>query len=162
MRAGDLIEALELDSEESVTRFDRETGRTVMVDSKSWSAFEEGTEDELGDLPDWQEQETGISRAAPLWKTPGSASSASPTSSNSTNTTTWSRFIGTVDDAEAAEQLWRAIKGKGAFRYFKDTARRLGLLERWYRYRDSAMKRVVLSHGAEASDIPFEDDIKDR
>jgi hypothetical protein len=32
------------------------------------------------------------------------------------------RFIGTVENAEAAEQLWRAIKGKGAFRYFKDTA----------------------------------------
>ena len=29
------------------------------------------------------------------------------------------RFIGTVQDNTTAEQLWRAIKGKGAFRYFK-------------------------------------------
>lgn len=36
-------------------------------------------------------------------------------------------FIGSVADADAADQLGRAIRGKGAFRYFKDTLHRLGL-----------------------------------
>ena len=71
------------------------------------------------------------------------------------------RFIGTVEDAEAVEQLWRAIKGKGAFRYFKDTASRLGLLEDWYRYRADAMKEFVMDW-AEANNIRCEDDVKGR
>jgi hypothetical protein len=57
------------------------------------------------------------------------------------------RFIGAVEDAQASEQLWRAIKGKGAFRYLKDTASRLDLLERWYRYRDEAMREFCQGVG---------------
>jgi Uncharacterised protein family (UPF0158) len=67
------------------------------------------------------------------------------------------RFIGTVENAGAAEQLWRAIKGKGAFRYFKDTASRLGLLKQWYQYRDEAMREFVRDW-AEAHQVPFVDD----
>ena len=32
------------------------------------------------------------------------------------------------------DDLERAIRGKGAFRRFKDTAARLGVLNEWYRY----------------------------
>src|SRR5437660_12323574 len=71
------------------------------------------------------------------------------------------RFIGTVEDSEAAEQLWRAIKGKGAFRYFKDTASRLGLLERWYQYRDEAMKEFVVGW-AEAHNVPLAGDTEEK
>ena len=37
------------------------------------------------------------------------------------------RFIGSLADAAVADQLWRAVKGKGAFRYFKDTLHRRGI-----------------------------------
>lgn len=63
----------------------------------------------------------------------------------------------TVQDSEAAEQLWRAVKGNGAFRYFKDTANRLGLLKPWYRYRDDAL-RTYVRDWAEAHQIPVIDD----
>ena len=71
------------------------------------------------------------------------------------------RFIRTVVDAEAAEQLWRAIKGKGAFRYFKDTAARLDLLDEWFRYRDEAMKEFVIDW-AKDNNLAYDDDIKPR
>jgi hypothetical protein len=67
------------------------------------------------------------------------------------------RFIGTVESTQAAEELWRATKGKGAFRFFKDTARRLGLLDQWYRYRDAAVKEHVMGW-AEANQVTVEDD----
>jgi hypothetical protein len=67
------------------------------------------------------------------------------------------RFIGTVEDSAAAEQLWRAIKSKGAFRHFKDTANRLGMLKHWYEYRDNTMKEFVRDW-AEAHEIPIVDD----
>ena len=55
------------------------------------------------------------------------------------------RFIRSIPDESNAEQLWRAIKGKGAFRSFKDTLHRLGIEDRWYRYRDEAMKDFITS-----------------
>ncbi len=58
-------------------------------------------------------------------------------------------FIGTIETAEIADQLWQAIKGKGAFRYFKDTLHRLGLEDRWYHFRDQAMKEFVLAWAEE-------------
>ncbi len=61
------------------------------------------------------------------------------------------RFIETVEDGETAEALWRAIKGRGAFRCFNDTADRLGLLDRWFRYRDEAMKEFVIAWAKETS-----------
>ena len=70
------------------------------------------------------------------------------------------QFIGTVRSAEAADQLWQAIKGKGAFRYFKDTADRLGLLNRWFQYRNDAVKEFVVEW-AEDNNVPYEDDVKD-
>lgn len=62
------------------------------------------------------------------------------------------RFIQTVDDEELRQRLWRAIKGRGAFRYFRDVlydhpevqeewldfkhARRRQRAERWLARRD--------------------------
>jgi hypothetical protein len=39
------------------------------------------------------------------------------------------------------DDLERAIRGKGAFRRFKDTAARLGVLNEWYRYLAAAYRR---------------------
>lgn len=71
------------------------------------------------------------------------------------------RFIGTAEDAAAAEELWRAIKGKGAFRYFKDAAARLGLLDNWYRFLEDAARAFVIDW-AEANGVPFVDDTEPR
>jgi hypothetical protein len=39
----------------------------------------------------------------------------------------------------AANKIYGAISGKGAFRRFRETASRLGLLDEWHAYRDNAM-----------------------
>jgi hypothetical protein len=45
------------------------------------------------------------------------------------------------------EQLERALHGKGAFRYFKDTARRLGVEQDWYAYRTMALEEIARAWG---------------
>jgi hypothetical protein len=45
------------------------------------------------------------------------------------------------------EQLERALHGKGAFRYFKDTARRLGVEQDWYAYRTKGLERIAREWG---------------
>jgi len=158
-KLSDLIEAIEFHSDEFVTRFDRQTGRIVTVEDDILRAFKEDREDELGALPDWQKQELEIARA--IEEDDGRRFIAAPDKFDFNEYRHMERFIGTVEDTDAAEQLWRAIKGKGAFRYFKDTANRLGLLRRWYQYRDNALKEFVIDW-AEANDIPYEDDLKER
>ncbi len=154
-KLSELIEAFEFESEEMVTRFDRETRRPVHVERHIVSAFEEGEEDELGDLADWQKEELEIAKA--VAEDDGERFIALPDKLDFHEYRHMERFIGTVKSAQAAEELWRAIKGKGAFRYFKDTTSRLGLLDQWYQYRDAALKEHVMDW-AEVNEVTVEDD----
>jgi hypothetical protein len=158
-KLSDLMEPLEFELEEHITRFDRQTGRMVSVERHILSAFEEGQEAELGDVPDWQKNELESARA--MAEDDGRRFIGAPDKFDFHEYRHMERFIGTVEDPDAAEQLYRAIKGKGAFRYFKDTAHRLGLIEQWYRYRDDAMKEFIIGW-AEANNVPYEDDLKER
>ena len=158
-KLSELIDALEFESEESVTRFDRQTGRIVSVDRHILSAFEEGEEDELGHLADWQKEGLEIARA--VAGDDGERFIDAPDKFDFHEYRHMERFIGTVENAQVAEELWRAIKGKGAFRGFKDTAHRLGLLDQWYRYRDAAAKEHVIAW-AEANQVTVEDDTQNR
>jgi hypothetical protein len=123
------------------------------------SALEEGDDEALHDLPDWQKEEIEIARC--MVDDEGERFLPLPDKFDFHEYRHMERFIGTVENAEIAEQLWWAIKGKGAFRYFKDTARRLGLLEQWHQYWDDVMKEFVIEW-AKAHNVPYEDDIKAR
>jgi len=159
IKLSELINALEFDSEDWVNRVDLQNGCIVTVEESLLNSLEEGEGEALQDLPDWQKEEIEIARA--MAEDSGERFLPVPDKFDFHEYRHMERFIGTVENAEAAEQLWRAIKGKGAFRYFKDTASRLGLLDRWYQYRDDAMKEFVVEW-AEAHNVPHEDDIKAR
>ena len=158
-KLSELVEALEFDSDERVTKVDLQNGCVVTVGRSVLGALEEDDEESLGDLPNWQKEEVEIARA--IAEDSGERFVDAPDKFDFHEYRQMERFIGTVEDAEAAEHLWRAIKGKGAFRCFKDTASRLGLLERWYQYRDDAMREFVVEW-AEANNVPYVDDLKDR
>jgi Uncharacterised protein family (UPF0158) len=153
-KLSDLIDVLLMDSPEHVTRFDRQTGQIVRVERSILSAVEEGAEDSLTHAPDWQKAEVEVARA--LCEDAGERFLHPPDKFDFNEYRQMERFIGTLSDQEAADQLWRAIKGKGAFRYFKDTLHRLGIQEEWYRYRDEAMKEFVIGW-AEANNVLYED-----
>lgn len=146
----DLTDALEMFSEESGSWLNRQTGQVVVVDNEVMQAVEsaEGDAQPAG-LADWQLEQVPAARAisadAPHYL-------ALPDKFDFHEYRHLERFIGTVADTESADQLWRAIKGKGAFRHFKDTAARLGLLEAWYAYRDAAQNRFILDW-AEANGV---------
>ena len=157
IKLSELVETLEFDSVEHVTSVDLQNGCVVSVDCTILSAVEADDEASLGDLPDWQKPELEIARA--IVGDSGARFVAAPAKFDFHEYRHMERFIGTVADAGAAEQLWRAIKGKGAFRYFKDTASRLDLLSAWYEYREKAMKKFVVAW-AESRQISFVDDMK--
>ena len=154
-----LIDALDFDSPEHTHWADRQNGSVVMLDNTVRRAVEEEDEGVLSRLADWQKPEVEIARAiVDQW---GGRFVVAPAKFDFHEYGHMARFVGTVADAEAAEPLRRAIKGKGAFRHFKNTAARLGVLDDWFRYRDAAMKEFVMAW-AEAKGVPFEEDVKPR
>ena len=153
-----LIEALEFDFEEIRAFVDLENGCVVMVQRSVLSDVEEEDEEALSDVPDWQKDEVEIARA--IVADSGKRFVTPPDKYEFHEYRQMERFIGTVRNAGAADQLSQAIRGKGAFRYFKDTADRLGLLNQWFQYRNDAMKEFVVDWAAD-NNVPYEDDVKD-
>ena len=52
-------------------------------------------------------------------------------------------FIYQLPSGENQDILDRAIRGRGAFRRFKDKLYDLGLEQQWYKYRDDAYERIA-------------------
>jgi hypothetical protein len=160
-KLSDLTESLQFSSDGYVLRYDREQGRTVMTEQTLLSALEEGRDEKelLMELPDWQQEQVQIAKA--ILEDANDRFIDPPSKFDFHEYRHMERFIGSLDDASAADQLWRAIKRPGAFRSFKGTAARLNLLQRWYEYRDAAMKQFVIGW-AEDNDVPYEDDLVQR
>ena len=138
----DLIDALEMESEEWGSWLDRHTGQIVAIETDVIHAVEAVGEDVVAEkINAGTDEELGAARAIcagdPRYL-------ALPTQFDFHEYRSMEKFIGAVADAGKADQLWRAIKGKGAFRHFKDTAHRLDLIKDWYRYRDDAMNEFML------------------
>jgi hypothetical protein len=155
VKISDLIQVLEFDSDEYGNWVDLQTGSVVRLAHSLISAIEEGDEEALESMADWEKEEVEIAKV--IVADSGERFVGAPDKFDFHEYRQMERFIGTVEDSADAEQLWRAIKGDGAFRYFKDTASRLGVLKEWYHYRDNAIKEFVRDW-AEAHQIPIVDD----
>jgi hypothetical protein len=64
------------------------------------------------------------------------------------------RFCYSVEDEAIRDDLCHAIRGRGAFRYFKEKIHDYGIAENWYRYRDEALREIAIAWCAE-NGIPY-------
>jgi hypothetical protein len=55
------------------------------------------------------------------------------------------RFCDAVDEDTIRNDLSRALRGRGAFRRFKDRVHGYGMAEAWYRSRDAALREIARS-----------------
>ena len=66
------------------------------------------------------------------------------------------RFSLSIEYERISEELLSAIRGRGAFRRFKDTIHRLKVAEAWYCFRDQAYRQIAIDwceqHGIEYID----------
>lgn len=141
LKIDDLIDAFETLGDENSAFADRETGRVFTV----WDDMKRAAEDEGDDeaVTHWSEAAMRQVREI-LADFKGKRYVPLPAKWDFHEFRHMERFIGTVESPAAAEELDRAIRGKGAFRYFKETAARHGLLDAWYKYRDDAIRRHLL------------------
>ena len=63
-------------------------------------------------------------------------------------------FAQSQTDREGAENLLRAIHGRGAFRYFKDKVNQYGLQDEWFEFKKRSLEEIAREALKEAG-IPF-------
>lgn len=55
-----------------------------------------------------------------------------------------SDFAGTLESEAQYAQVRDAMRGRGAFRQFKDTVRRLDIEDKWFAFKRQALERIAL------------------
>ena len=136
----DIIDALEMQSDESISYLDRDAGQVVVVSEEVLREAEEGGDAEP-DLPRWQKDEWEIAqrivstdRFIPL-----------PTKSDVHEWGIMQDFSRSIGSEGIRDELSRAIRGAGAFRNFKNGVRRLGVESAWFAFRADALRQIALS-----------------
>jgi|SRR5882672_6887532 len=135
----DIIEGLEFLTDEGSSYLNTTTGEVVYVTTEELRAAEE--EQPLEDFPAWQHDALRIARDIvetdhylPL-----------PDRFEINEYHVMERFCLSVDNDDLRDDLCDAIRGRGAFRRFKDKVQVYGMAEEWYRYRDNALREMAMA-----------------
>jgi Uncharacterised protein family (UPF0158) len=129
----DILDALEMPMDETPAFVDRETGEVITMERQMLHDAEEAEEDpEDEELTLARQIQFDPGRYPPL-----------PDSHDIHEYSIMEDFIATVQDNRIREELFRAIGGRGAFRYFKDTIARYGISDQWYKFRANALTTIA-------------------
>jgi hypothetical protein len=143
----DIVGALEIQFDEMRSFVDLETGQVHTVSRDEMRAAEESGEDE----DDEEDEETKLLKRI-VWMDESILELPDKFEVNE-----WSimeDFSLSVTSNRIRDDLLRAIEGKGAFRYFKDTIRRHGIEKEWYAFRDQALREIA-KDWCEENHIPW-------
>ena len=136
----DIIDALEIQLEESLSFLNPETGRVETVSNDLLREAEEGVTERHLDLPAWQVEEWEIAKRI--------ASSVEyrrlPTKYEVHEWAIMRDFAQTVEPNRIHEDLLSAVHGKGAFRTFRYSLQRHGLEAVWFAFRTRALRQIAV------------------
>jgi hypothetical protein len=138
----DIVDALEMQLDESSSFLDRDTGQVETVSHVLLREAEESGDDEEPDhLPTWQKQEWEIAKRI----VSADRFQELPTKFDVHEWAIMQDFSHSVESDSIREDLLHAIHGAGAFRNFKDNLRRHGIESAWFAFRTEALRRIALS-----------------
>ena len=150
VRLNDIVDALEMQFDESSSFLDLDTGQVETVSHVLLREAEESG-DEEPDLPAWQKHEwetakriVSTDRFQPL-----------PTKFEVHEWAIMQDFSSSVESERIREDLLQAIHGAGAFQNFKNTLRRHGIESAWFAFRTEALRQIALGW-CEENQIPWE------
>jgi hypothetical protein len=143
----DIVEALDLQSDELHSSLDPNTGEIITFNDEEISIVQRGNWESA---PAWmQEQLPKIKRALEddrILELPDRA-----------HIDEWRMmqdFVVEEEQCRCRSELESAVHGDGAFRRFRDAIRRLGLEDKWLRYREVGYERVA-REWLEENNIPY-------
>jgi hypothetical protein len=138
VRLDDIVEALEMQFDESASYLDLDTGQVVTV-SKDLLRAAEDPGDEEPDLPTWQRDEWELAKRI----VSTDRFRELPTKFDVHEWAIMQDFSRSLQSDSIREDLLRAIHGAGAFRNFKDTVRRHGIDSAWFAFRTEALRQIA-------------------
>jgi len=152
VKLSDIIIGMECQSDDSSSYLNKNTGEIVMISDEELQAAEDG--DSLEKYPEWQQE---IIKIAQDILESYENYVALPSKFDIHEYRIMERFCLSIEDERISESLYYAIKGKGAFRRFKDGIYRFGVAEDWYKYRERAFTRIA-KEWCETNAIEYIDD----
>ena len=144
-----LVEGMEIQTDESASFLNKDSGEVVTVTDEEFRAAEE--EEPAEDMPDWMEEAVAIAKDVLT----SDSYLGLPSKHDVHEYQIMERFCRSQREDEIREKLYRGIEGRGAFRRFKDLIHEHDIAEDWYRYRyrDEALKEIATdwceAHGVE-------------
>jgi len=135
----DIVDALEMQFDESSSYLDLDTGEVETV-SRSLLSKAEDSIDAEPYLPGWQKGE---------WETAKRIISTDrfvklPTQHDIHEWVIMEDFSHSVESDTIRAELLSALHGRGAFRHFKDTVRRHRIEPDWFKFRDDALRQIAI------------------
>jgi hypothetical protein len=134
----DIVEEMELQFEESHSLLNIKTGEIVLVTSEDLSIVED--EKPVDHLPDWQKE--NIMVAQDIVENDENYIEL-PTQDDINEYGIMEDFCLTVTNQKKQDSLFKAIRGKGAFRRFKDKVIDFEMEDQWYSYREERFKEIA-------------------
>jgi len=141
VRLSDIVDALEMQFDESSSFLDRDTGQVQTVSHDLLSEAEESGDDEEPDLPAWQKQEWEIAKRI----VSTDRFQKLPTKFEVHEWAIMQDFSRSLESDRIREELLHAIHGAGAFRNFKDALRRHRIEPGWFAFRGEALRQIALN-----------------
>jgi hypothetical protein len=132
-----LFDEVDFIPQETTVYLNRKTGEIVSVTDDEMIAAEDNE-----DLVDYSEWEHDVIRKAQEISESDDYI-ALPSQFDLDEYSIMRDFCGSVEDDEIREEFFRAIAGRGAFRWFKDRIHHYGLQKRWYTFREEAIKQEL-------------------
>ncbi|HYM05683.1 MAG TPA: UPF0158 family protein [Terriglobales bacterium] len=141
VRLNDIVDALEMQFDESSSFLDRDTGQVETVSHILLRDAEEAGDDEELDLPTWQKRELEIAKRI----VSTDQFQKLPTKFAVHEWAIMQDFSHSVESDRIREDLLHAIHGAGAFRNFKKTLRRHRIESAWFAFRAEALRQIALN-----------------
>jgi hypothetical protein len=135
----DIVEHMEVQIDEWRNLLNIKTGKVVSVSSDELAAAED--EEPFDHLPQWQqEQRMEAMEVVENFEDYREL----PTKFDINEYDIMEDFCFSITNEEQKSDLLRAIRGRGAFRRFKDTIAEWGLNDQWYSFRTEKFKQIAI------------------
>jgi hypothetical protein len=156
VKLSELEMAVESDMDETHQFVNMATGEVVFFTDEELNAVEEDAS--LDDYPEWQHEV--IEEARKVIEAEVGEFVHAPSQYDFHEYAVMEDFCYSLEDEAASNQLLDLIRGRGAFRRFKDGVYTLGIEDEWHSFRDDALKKYLVDW-CEEQGIEYVDDFRD-
>jgi hypothetical protein len=151
VKLDDIIEGLEYQSSESHSFLDKRTGKVVLIGEEEQRAAEDY--EPIEDFPEWQRESIKFAKEV---LAESDQCIGLPSKFDIDEYSIMDKFCLSLNDAKTHDIFCRLIKGRGAFRRFKDAIHEYNIADDWYNYRNNALKEIAIEWCQE-NGIEFDD-----